>query len=230
MSPFISVQGRAGPAQRQLRARQTGSGCPQPFPAPASSQSTGKDAEPQEKVWTTCTTPLEQTGTGRDGHSWKKSTEPPAQSPFPRSFSVSLQECVQKAREKQISRLPRSRALSGELPMRWQLRAPARAPTPLSGHLSHSSSRAFSCNLEPDPNKPPNKKSSLSFLSLHFLPPCDFFPCCCLQGERGQRHQNERFSCAASPSSGPNSFFMAPCSDKSHCFSPVSVRRAISQS
>lgn len=57
-----------------------------------------------------------------------------------------------------------------------------------------------------------------------------FFPRSCFQGERGQRCWDERFSCMPSPSSGPNSFFMAPCSDKSRCFSLVSVRHAISQS
>lgn len=70
----------------------------------------------------------------------------------------------------------------------------------------------------------------LSFHPLFFPPPPSFCPCCCSQGERGRRHRNERFSGVPSPGASPNSFFMAPCSDKSHCFSLVSVRRAISQS
>lgn len=115
---------------------------------------------------------------------------------------------------------------SPELPMKRQLlRAPARAPRLLSGHLSPSL-------LSPaaGPSRAAQREVLSSFLSSLFLPPRDFFPRCRLQGERGRRRQNERFSCVPSPSSGPNSFFMAPRSDKSRRFSLVSVRRAISQS
>lgn len=92
----------------------------------------------------------------------------------------------------------------------------------------HSSTHALSHSPE-HPIRCPTQ-SPLSFLSSLLLPPCGFFPCSCFQGERGQHCRNERFSCVPSPSSGPNSFFMAPCSDKSRCFSLVSVRHAISQS
>lgn len=149
--------------------------------------------------------------------------------PLPTELFCLLAETKAKGTWKSMSRLPQSQALCRELLRRQHLpAAPCSCPststapgTTVPPMLSHSPEHPIRCPTQ----------SPLSFLSSLLLPPCGFFsPRSCFQGERGQRCWNERFSCVPSPSSGPNSFFMAPCSDKSRCFSLVSVSHAISQS
>lgn len=149
-------------------------------------------------------------------------TLPPAPSLFPHSFSASVEAHMQKAQCKpqMLTRSPTGMERSFLLMVTDEPASHGRPALPLEP-------RCRSQGIQASPSLPAAKQSP-RLSSFLFLP--TIFPRCCLQGERGQCRQNEGFSCMPSPSSGPNSFFMAPRSDKSRCFSLVSVRRAISQS